>query len=447
MPKAASISLSPSASKPIDPGKMSDVALRKKKNADAQAAFRARRANYISTLEETVTNLESVVLQLQESCRDARSEVQDLRQENNHLRHALRERENFWRAVWPRKGHGANGESVDFPPPPTLAASLSPTSFTTLGTTSQIHQYNDPSSYREGASLNNQYSSSTSNTTHSPTIPYSNADNELPNQRASKYPSYATWSQSVAPSSTSSDTCVAPNPSSSSPHFTESPTLQSSDVPYAGRFAPQSDEQKVAMSASIDAATYMPFPASRSLSPSTSTPPSTSTQLGQFSFGIPDALHDQRLPSDVPVNEGTADMSLGNVANDGTRYRQGNRRPDVLVDRSLLPVLPPLSSSSDNGSQHERGSDDGDLPNKRARRGGNTGSRGSRSPSPGVAPLSGTLAVIKAQAFGALRRTRVRTKKPTDTAAKVSMDVLEARGLGLPGTKRRRSEDDLDIPS
>jgi hypothetical protein len=30
-----------------------DVAMRKKKNADAQAAFRARRANYIATLEET----------------------------------------------------------------------------------------------------------------------------------------------------------------------------------------------------------------------------------------------------------------------------------------------------------------------------------------------------------------------------------------------------------
>ncbi|EJD07171.1 uncharacterized protein FOMMEDRAFT_152542 [Fomitiporia mediterranea MF3/22] len=33
--------------------KMSKIALRKKKNADAQAAFRARRANYIATLEET----------------------------------------------------------------------------------------------------------------------------------------------------------------------------------------------------------------------------------------------------------------------------------------------------------------------------------------------------------------------------------------------------------
>jgi hypothetical protein len=33
--------------------RMSDIALRKKKNADAQAAFRARRANYIASLEET----------------------------------------------------------------------------------------------------------------------------------------------------------------------------------------------------------------------------------------------------------------------------------------------------------------------------------------------------------------------------------------------------------
>jgi len=36
-----------------EPVEYTDVAARKKKNADAQAAFRMRRANYISTLEET----------------------------------------------------------------------------------------------------------------------------------------------------------------------------------------------------------------------------------------------------------------------------------------------------------------------------------------------------------------------------------------------------------
>lgn len=38
---------------PASNDRMSEAALRKKKNADAQAAFRARRANYIATLEET----------------------------------------------------------------------------------------------------------------------------------------------------------------------------------------------------------------------------------------------------------------------------------------------------------------------------------------------------------------------------------------------------------
>lgn len=36
-----------------DNSRLSDIALRKKKNADAQAAFRARRNNYIITLEAT----------------------------------------------------------------------------------------------------------------------------------------------------------------------------------------------------------------------------------------------------------------------------------------------------------------------------------------------------------------------------------------------------------
>ncbi|KAG1761002.1 hypothetical protein EDD22DRAFT_780408 [Suillus occidentalis] len=79
---------------------MFDIALRKKKNADAQATFHQRRANYIATLEETVTSSESVVLQLQDSCREARSEAGDLRQDNARLKHELREREKFWRAVW-----------------------------------------------------------------------------------------------------------------------------------------------------------------------------------------------------------------------------------------------------------------------------------------------------------------------------------------------------------
>ena len=46
--------------------------------------------------------------------------------------------------------------------------------------------------------------------------------------------------------------------------------------------------------------------------------------------------------------------------------------------------------------------------------------------------MSNTLAVIKAQAFGTVRKSRVRAKRPgADSAAKVAMEVLQARGLGL----------------
>ena len=45
--------MAPTTPKDDSSSRISDTALRKKKNADAQAAFRARRANYIATLEET----------------------------------------------------------------------------------------------------------------------------------------------------------------------------------------------------------------------------------------------------------------------------------------------------------------------------------------------------------------------------------------------------------
>ena len=45
--------------------------------------------------------------------------------------------------------------------------------------------------------------------------------------------------------------------------------------------------------------------------------------------------------------------------------------------------------------------------------------------------MSNTLAVIKAQAFGSLRRTRTRVKKPADSGSKVAIDILCTRGIGM----------------
>ena len=60
MPDA--LSPSSSASKAGSDDSQLDVADRKKKNADAQAAFRARRANYIATLEETGLSIRPAAL-------------------------------------------------------------------------------------------------------------------------------------------------------------------------------------------------------------------------------------------------------------------------------------------------------------------------------------------------------------------------------------------------
>ncbi|KIK71028.1 hypothetical protein GYMLUDRAFT_33139 [Collybiopsis luxurians FD-317 M1] len=381
--------------------RLSDIALRKRKNASAQAAFRQRRNNYISTLEETVINLEQVVRVLQDSCRETQAEVQELQQENARLRTALKDRETFWRAMW-RKIQGS--ETEEFPSYP------SPPSTTTYNT-----QYQDSSTSLD------QY-----------TTQYSN------------------W-----PPQTSSH-------SSNSPQFAESPTLTAASDMFR-----YTEDQKVSLGNIEPVAPYM-FSSSRSISPSSSTAPSSSStsltsSFPPYSFDATGAVQDRAdfdyrrqsaHSADITLSGGMADVS-GHSNDGGVRYRlSSNRR----MDGNLLPVLSPLTggtAASENGSQH--GSDNGDSFSNRAHPRRTAGpSAPSRSPSPGVAPLSGTLAVIKASAFGALRRTRVRNKKPAtvadDDPAQVARDVLESRGIvsadqpGPTSLKRRRlsSDDDLD---
>lgn len=177
--------------------------------------------------------------------------------------------------------------------------------------------------------------------------------------------------------------------------------------------------------------------------------PDNSATAGRTEFDYRRQTHPH--PAEVTLHGGTADISMAGTGADAVRYRLGTRRANSGADNPLLPILPPLCGS-DNGSPNDRGSSDGEsAPYQNARlrsRRSTAASRTSRSPSPGSAPpLSGTLAVIKAQAFGALRRTRARTKKSSDGAAKVAIDVLEARGIGMGaqvGNKRQRLDDDLD---
>jgi hypothetical protein len=496
MPKDSSPPSSYSKASSDDPSyRMSDLALRKKKNADAQAAFRARRANYIATLEETgqkiplgtsvtkflpltvpslVTSLESVVLQLQDSCREAKHEASELRQENSRIRHDFREREKLWKALWQTRKTSHGPESDDLPPTP---PSFSPTHSQSSGMSSHLasshlnHYGNDNLGYRttddpSGSLQHGSYNSGPSHAypNHSPSLSYTGVENDqlsdssthtLNNQGASKYGPYpypipgptrtASWPPSLTHSASSGPESCPPNSNSAShsPSFVESPSL--TPASYLGRFP--AEEQKVSLS-SIDTAPYA-FPNDRSISPTTTAPGSSSstpaiTSPFQFTFAEGSLPHDRsdydfRRPhgGEVTLHGGTADISMVSSNSDAVRYRLGvHRRSDPVGDRRLFPALAVLSGS-DNGSHHDRGSSDGEgtpqghSARLRSRR-GIAAPRISRSPSPEGPPISGTLAVIKAQAFGALRRTRTRNKKSSEReAAKVAMDALSARGIGM----------------
>ncbi|KAL4070953.1 hypothetical protein J3A83DRAFT_4359002 [Scleroderma citrinum] len=454
--------------------RMSDIALRKKKNADAQAAFRQRRANYIATLEETVTSLESVVLQLQDSCRESRNEAGELRQDNARLRQELRDREKFWRALYQARKTGQVSDTDDIPPtPPAFSAAHSQSNVmgNRLHASQTSHHNDDSIGYQTGndstSMCNGNYAPTPSHAypSHSPSLSYTGVDNEhLPSSgashqmgsnRPSKFGQYPypvqtmnrdnTWNHNMPQSSSSSG----------------SPTLTSPEL-YVNR--PFVDEQKAPLG-HLETTPYI-FPGSRSISPSTSTPPSSSSTslTSPFQFTFPPEGSTQDRPefeyrrhstahsAEVTLHGGTANISLASAGSEGVRYRIGPRRANSGPERPLLPSLPHFSGS-ENGSPHERGSSEGEASayshhsKLRPRRGLE---RVSRSPSPTSPPISGTLAVIKAQAFGALRRTRTRTKKSSEGAAKVAMEVLEARGMGMgvmPGSKRPRLQnEDADMP-
>jgi len=421
-------------------------------------------------------------LQLQDSCREARNEVQELRQENARLRHEFREREKFWRALWQTRKTNQGPESDDLPPlPPSISSSHAQNG--------HLHQYGGASlTYRinEDPSLsNNSYNSGPSHyqNSHSPSMPYVGINTDPSNDtslnavshRGTKYSSYPYSVQGIPREGPWVGLSTSPggesgagtsSHSSHSPGHAETPGVTSPEMPYAARFP--IEDQKVSLS-SLDTAPYV-FPSSRSLSPATSTPGSSSstpmttssTSMTSFPFTFSDAAAQERVEfeyrrhvhppgTEVTLHGGTADISLAGSQSDALRYRLPTRSSNSS-DRPLLPGLPHFSSN-DIGAPYDRGSSDGDAtlcahPRMRPRH-GNAPSRSSRSPSPGAPTLSGTLAVIKAQAFGALRRTRARTKKSSEGAAKVAMDVLEARGIGIgvsTGSKRPRLHDDeLDM--
>nr|VWO96707.1 B-ZIP transcription factor [Ganoderma boninense] len=433
------------------PTRVSDAALRKKKNADAQAAFRARRANYIATLEETVTNLESVVLQLQESCRHTESQLQEVRQENARLKTELDHKESLLRMYEQQKKVDREPQD-DYPltsyapartPPVTMSASMSSGPVNSYADESMRYPSNShPSGSMNGASYHNPNGQDYPQ--RSPALGYvsiagngSEPRSIHPDARMQRYDPYSPYPIETSrdggwvahPGTAVSDPGSMDNSSAThSPTFVESPTLTASDIPISVSLC-------------------------RSLSPAASTPSSassTSIAPAQYAFTFPEgtSLADRpefyRRPHapELTLHGGTADVT--------SILRMSGRANPPSSSAGDRPVQAPSPySRTDNGS-HERESDGESSSytySSRSRTRTSTVSRTSRSPSPGPPPICGTLAVIKAQAFGALRRTRGRSKKTSEGAAKAAVEALAARGIGVtnPAKRPRLHDSDGDL--
>ncbi|KAF7306940.1 BZIP domain-containing protein [Mycena indigotica] len=340
--------------------RQAEAQMRKKKNAEAQANFRRRRATYISTLEETVTNLESVVIQLQETSRDARVEVQqlkELRQQNANLRHEFREREKFWRGLWQSR---KTTEGDELP----------------AGLNNNLHSYTPEGiAYRSAddpSICNGQYTPAPPHGYHSP---YPTNETSSPTQRAAKFNPY---SYSIS----HRDHSWTTGGDSATTH-SGSPTLASpSDLSLPFSAARYGEESKPV----LDGAQYG-FPASRSISPTSTAVASAPTP---FQFTTDFDFHRQ---------SSTSEISLSGPGSDAVRYRLGNRRPDS--------ILPPLMES-----ERERESSRLTLP---------ADSVASRTASP---KLSATVAMLKAQTSGGSRRTRTRNRKLPDARKIAEVESL-----------------------
>ena len=250
--------------------------------------------------------------------------------------------------------------------------------------------------------------------------------------------------------------------------------LTNNDLSYgaAARYpATMHDGQKAGVPG-IDTVPYMMNNGDRSISPIATSPhATTSAPMGHFPFAFPTGeaqehseadYHAGRLAAapELRLHGGTADISA---------FSMNRRRTNTGPERPMLGSMPAYHhAGGDAGTSSPGAGGQGTVSpasivthgvRRRRSTGASNGMGGehsSRSPSPPGAvhpPISSTLAVIKAQAFGALRRTRARNpRKGADGGSvKLALGALEARGIGLgldaddmsPGSKRMRiSEDD-----
>ncbi|KDQ08488.1 hypothetical protein BOTBODRAFT_37928 [Botryobasidium botryosum FD-172 SS1] len=492
--------------RPLSP--KTSATLKRKKNADAQAAFRVRRANYISNLEETVTGLEVIVRQLQDACRSARDEANQLRMENNRLlanMESLRQREAHWRSLcspaasmphpdapdlFYRQQMGSSdslGQNMGHPddvqmqvlplpdhPNPLQPLSLGMTSLPDLmsqfgsGGPSSASPFESPLGVSPSMSHQGFHTSRAR-------VRDGRVSGPTPHRREggevdySPFDSFTMYARGEA----GRDFDWAPESlggPSAEGQF-QSPSMQQQ---FASRGRPEIRQggfsaefnSHASRDSSSDAsarAIHIPdldndrsFPGSRSLSPSSDVSAAVSATSSSFDstmadlslfgpstmFGAhanlsqPDMrnLNNVPLPSFAASDGETIHMDDGSGLSRNQTIKAPHQRthsnPEApIFDTRLAPSDASFAGPSSSGRKLS-------VPDAYMDQG---------SPAPNSPPLSNTLAVIKAQSFGTLRKSRGKTKPSrSENAVKVAMEVLNARGLGLGlglDNKRRKRAD------
>ncbi|KAH7345023.1 hypothetical protein B0J17DRAFT_712640 [Rhizoctonia solani] len=387
--------------------------LRRKKNADAQAAFRSRRANYIANLEETVTRLEFVVRQLQNNCREARDMLEETKQENMELRgtvssmrQAERERERVWRAL---NNRGNPQATLSDTSSDTDGSMVPPNCQQQLG----MVQMGDTLMDYQGRSL--AYPQPGELTVHQLPSP-ADTMNALPSYDAygnqnmmmsnANYPLFndhhdgsTQWTNSAMGGgnaySSMDDGSVA------APPMTCSPGSGQIIIPELG------DENQMERNPMVR----------------------FHNSPGALTTFDPSVVHMRHPSTSASTSDHGASEEVETM--DPQTPRRLTRSRSHLRRHSGTDPYPTPATDSSEGRRERRRARDG---------------------SPDAPTFSDTLAVIKAQAFGTARKTRTRASRGvSEHAARVAMEVLEARGLSLgvslesvSDRRRRRSTRGVD---
>lgn len=418
----------------------------------------ARDRSLTASTPFAVTNLEGVVLELQDSCRQTKSELSELKQENSRLRTEITHKDSLLKMYQiqqqqqqrkldrePQEDYAMSSYAPIRTPPVTVNTSIAP---------GPSNQYgDDPLRYASAGDASGsvpvQSPYGPGYPQRSPALGYAHMANAPDDSqlRYAAYPAYpldangrdSAW---AAPGTAVSESSTMDSSSSAhSPTFIESPTLTNSDLAYAGRFAVV-DDQKLPLN-QLATGPYL-FTPSRSLSPAPSSVSSSVSSSSiapnsyQFTFPEGSALQDRTdflrraHAPELTLHGGTADISSITAAH-ANAFRMGGRTSASAAaaagERSVH-ALNAYSRTENASFERESDNESGSYTYSSQTK-SRPLSRMSRSPSPGPPPICGTLAVIKAQTFGALRRTRGRTKKSSESAARAAMEALQARGIGM----------------